>query len=261
MLVNIDKKALEWRAAVCLSGDKIGTTEILDEIDFHSHNRDQFGLPTRFIAKIYLFRTIYRGPAWAFANDPQFSPVSSSTKFWQGVEDKFFEKYNGLDKWHKRLYEQYNRMGYVGTPSGRRYYIPLKKTKQGLDLDKSAITNYPVQGFSADLVMLSRIVLFNRIKNLNKLGFKALLINSVHDSLLVDCPDEEVPVIVQNMYEVTDRIAPNSKKFFYFPLLVPIDGEVKIGKDYANMDEVKRNGDVLDKEGKVIYNISSFVRV
>lgn len=231
MLVNCDASQLEWRSAVCLSMDPTGIEEINEGLDFHTLNQHTFGLPSRLIAKIYLFRTIFRGPAWAFANDPDFSRTSASVDFWQGVEDKFYKKYKGLDDWHKRLYKQMSTKGYVETPSGRKYYIPLKKNG---DLDISAITNYPVQGFSADLVMLARLSFFRRVKELK---LKSLIVNTVHDSILMDCPDDEVETVAQEFRRAFKMVTPNCKRFFGFDLAVPIECEVKIGRDYLNMKE------------------------
>ena len=56
MLLKVDAKALEWRVAVELSGDKVGLQEILDGVDSHADNQQRFGLPSRLIAKTYLFR-------------------------------------------------------------------------------------------------------------------------------------------------------------------------------------------------------------
>lgn len=47
---------LEWRTAVELSGDPVGLKEILEQQDTHSLNQVAFNLPSRLIAKIYLFR-------------------------------------------------------------------------------------------------------------------------------------------------------------------------------------------------------------
>ena len=65
MLIQADAKALEWWTAVWLSQDKTGMNEILNGLDLHTENQKAFGLPSRLIAKKYLFRTIYRGSAYA----------------------------------------------------------------------------------------------------------------------------------------------------------------------------------------------------
>lgn len=59
MLISADASQLEWRTAVELSGDLVGLQEIKDHADTHSLNQVAFALPSRLIAKIYLFRTIF----------------------------------------------------------------------------------------------------------------------------------------------------------------------------------------------------------
>ena len=89
MLIKIDAQQLEWRTAVWLSNDTTGIKEINSGEDAHSANEVAFGLPSRLIAKRYLFRTIFRGSGYAFSMDPDFSPVSDSPDFWDGRFDYF----------------------------------------------------------------------------------------------------------------------------------------------------------------------------
>jgi hypothetical protein len=50
-------------------------------------------LPSRLIAKTFVFRLIYGGSAFSYANDPEFTGVSSDPDFWQSVIDEFYTKY------------------------------------------------------------------------------------------------------------------------------------------------------------------------
>lgn len=56
MLIKGDLSALEWRAAVFLSQDRVGIKEIEEGLDQHTHNQQTFGLPSRLIAKVFVFR-------------------------------------------------------------------------------------------------------------------------------------------------------------------------------------------------------------
>jgi hypothetical protein len=49
-------RQLEWRVALELSQDQTGIAEIVNHDDIHSNNQKTFELPSRLIAKIYLFR-------------------------------------------------------------------------------------------------------------------------------------------------------------------------------------------------------------
>ena len=61
MLVQVDASQLEWRTALELSQDWVGINEIIGGEDTHAKNQAAFGLPSRLIAKIFLFRIIFRG--------------------------------------------------------------------------------------------------------------------------------------------------------------------------------------------------------
>lgn len=56
MLLQCDASQLEWRVALALSEDWVGINEILGGEDTHAKNQAAFGLPSRLIAKIFLFR-------------------------------------------------------------------------------------------------------------------------------------------------------------------------------------------------------------
>ena len=65
MLVNVDVKSLEIVVAAQLSGDKVLQREIINGEDIHANNMAAFKLPSRLIAKIFVFRLIYGGSAYS----------------------------------------------------------------------------------------------------------------------------------------------------------------------------------------------------
>lgn len=145
MLISCDAAQLEWRVAIELSKDQVGLDEIRNKQDTHSLNQQAFELPSRLIAKIYLFRTIFRGSGWAFANDPEFSHVSSSAKYWDGINEKFYRKYHGLDQWHKQNATLVMAGRPIEGPLGRAWTINIPRTDQGeLKIPWTTLTNYPV---------------------------------------------------------------------------------------------------------------------
>jgi hypothetical protein len=56
MIINCDAKALEWVGGAYLSQDKVAFEEIWNNVDQHSLNQKTFGLPSRLIAKTFVFR-------------------------------------------------------------------------------------------------------------------------------------------------------------------------------------------------------------
>jgi DNA polymerase I len=240
MYVVVDASQLEWRTALELSGDTVGRQEIIEGQDTHTLNQHAFSLPSRLIAKIYLFRTIFRGSGFAFANDPEFMHVSTDPKFWDEVGRKFYAKYHQLDQWHKDLSELVLRSEPIVGPTGREWLITPDRDRYGnLKLPWTVFTNYPVQGTGADVMMIARISFYRRLK---ASGIPALLVSTVHDSIVADVEEKYVSEIVKLMYQVFDDLVANIKKCFGYDWKTPLACEVKIGMDLLNMKKVGRDG-------------------
>jgi DNA polymerase I len=238
MLVQVDASQLEWRTIVELSGDEVGYAEIVEGQDTHTLNQEAFGLPSRFVAKIYLFRTIYRGQGFSFANDPKFMHVSTSPKFWDDVGLKFYRKYHGIDECHKRWASSVvSRRPLVG-PTGRTWDIEMGMDYNGNSkIPWTILTNYPVQGTGADVMMVARISFARRLK---MSGIPALLISTVHDSIVVDCEKKYVPSVTNLFYQVFDDLVDNLNRCFGINWRTPLGCEVKVGMDMLNMEKVER---------------------
>ena len=238
MLVQVDASQLEWRVLLELSRDEIGIQEVLSGADTHSLNQVAFDLPDRLTAKIYLFRTIYRGSGWAFAHDPAFSHVSSDPKFWDGIGEKFYGKYVGIDQCHKHWARTITSgKGLVG-PFGREWTVPMGRDYRGeLKIPWTILTNYPVQGAGADVMMLARISLYRRLIAAGMLGV-IKMVSTIHDSLVVDCAIEYVEYVAGLMYEVFADLIANIKKCFGYDWVVPLGCEVKYGPDMKNMQKL-----------------------
>ena len=99
MILQADAKQLEWIGATYLSQDPVAIDEIWKEVDQHSDNQQRFGLPSRLIAKTFVFRLIYGGSAYSYANDPNFKDIGNE-EFWQSVIDQFYSKYKNLNPGH-----------------------------------------------------------------------------------------------------------------------------------------------------------------
>jgi hypothetical protein len=138
-------RSFEWRVALELSQDQIGIKEVIEGQDTHSNNQVAFELPSRLIAKIYLFRTIFRGSGWSFANDPDFIHVSSSAKYWDGVNEKFYTKYFGLDQKHKEWADLVASGRPLTGPLGHFWPIDMGRDRRGdIYIPWTILTNYPV---------------------------------------------------------------------------------------------------------------------
>lgn len=237
MLVNADVKGLEVVVAAQLSNDTILRKEILDKEDIHGNNQAAFGLGEgkagRLVAKIFKFRLIYGGSAYSYAHDSDFIGVSSSEKFWQDVIDKYYAKYTGIARWHKEIDYEAKNTGKLGVPSGRYYPFQYEQTKRGqLKWPDTKVKNYPVQGFGADLVMLARLEFYKRLK---ASGLQALLVSTIHDSIVVDTPEENVYNIGLLLNDSIEAVPALVKQVWGYDFTLPLTSEVGFGPNKKEM--------------------------
>lgn len=200
MVVQFDVKGLEVVCAAYLSGDKTLQKELNDGEDIHANNQAAFGLDTRLAAKRFMFKMIYGGTANGFASDPDFRDLKLNAKRWQQIIDAFYVKYHGIAEWHRKLIDHCLRNKTYEIPSGRVFdYSEAMKKPEWYFVPK--FKNYPVQGFGADIVMMARVSLYKRMC---AAGMPGLLINTIHDSIVLDIRKKEwynISMIVKKVFE------------------------------------------------------------
>jgi len=233
LLINLDAKQLEFVCAAYLSKDKVAYEEILKGLDIHSANQQRFGLPERVIAKVFLFRLIYGGSAFSYAHDPEFTHVSSSEKFWQGVIDEAYNKYEGLAAWHNSIVQEVSRTGGLIVPPTHREYIFFRENGE---LPRPKILNYPVQGLGHDLMAILRVMLMRR---LTRAKVSSKLVSTVHDSVLFDCPQDSVSTVCRLIFQASQDLPEQFERLFQKKFDLPFRVEVKVGPNWGDMTEVK----------------------
>ena len=236
MLIQCDASQLEWRTALELSKDWVGINEILGGEDTHAKNQAAFGLPSRLIAKIFLFRTIFRGSGWSFANDPDFMHVSTSPNFWDEMNEKFYNKYDSLNKTHHRWKDIVMSGKPIVGPLGREWHIPIHRDFRGeIKIPWTTLSNYPIQGTGADIMMLARL---SAHKRRQKANIKADLISTVHDSIVWDTTEEFLLPIKKICDDVFADLPKNIERLFGYKWETPMACESKYGPNMKDMTKL-----------------------
>ncbi|MCJ7712033.1 MAG: DNA polymerase, partial [Chloroflexi bacterium] len=98
--------------------------------------------------------------------------------------------------------------------------------------------NMPIQGTAADIV---KIAMIRTDLALREGGFRARVLLSVHDELLLEAPRDEV-----------DRLVPVLRTAMEgaLPLSVPLTVEVKVGDSWEGMTPVSRRDAALAEADK-----------
>lgn len=252
-IVNVDLSQIEWRNAACLSRDKTMMDELWQDFDVHSDRaRRSFGGETldshskafkamRQASKTFNFRMIYGGTARAFFLDGKM-PDFPLKKYEEIVQD-FYDKYSRLREWQLENHELVKKQHYLRAVSGRilTFKYNTNPDDGAIGYSLQAVCNYPVQSFSADCMQLAMYIFYKKFTRLKKLlNLKTKIRLQVHDSLVFDCPEEEVYLISKVCSDVFTSIPDLVKQYFDFDMGIPIACEVSLGRTYGDLyDEVK----------------------
>lgn len=238
MLLQADAKQLEWVGATFLSQDSTAIQEIWGSVDMHSDNQKKFNLPSRLIAKTFVFRLIYGGSAYSYANDPNFRDIGNES-FWQEVIDSFYNKYQGLKKWHDEIFFLAKRDKKLEMPTGRIYNYEPEIRGDRVTYPRTRILNYPVQGLGADLMAIARVSLRNRLKNYSGVD----LVNTVHDSIIVDFDPSvwDTTDLVNIVDRCFEDVPKNFEKLFGVNFNLPMRVECQVGSTWGDMEIANAN--------------------
>ena len=221
-ILEMDFAQLEFRTAVFLSQDRQGMADIQNKVDIHQFTADVIGV-SRQEAKGHTFKPLYGG----------MSGTESEKKYYK----EFLVKYKDIAKWHDQLESDAINYKVVSLPSGREYAFPFaRRMPWGSSSNSTQVKNYPVQGFAtADIVPLTCIAVDNLMVQ-NKV--KSLLINTIHDSVLIDVHPGEEDMIIDIVKKGARNVVPMMKEHYDIDFNVPLDTDVKVGYNWLEMREV-----------------------
>jgi DNA polymerase-1 len=144
--------------------------------------------------------------------------------------NSYFAAYSGISYYMMAIKEKARLQGGVETLLGRRRQIPeLRASNPALrGAGERMAINMPIQGTAADIQKIAMIRLDERLR---ADGFRARLLLSVHDELLLEVPRDEV-----------ERLAPvvRSTMEGALPLDVPLTVDIKVGDDWESMTPLTR---------------------
>ena len=218
-IAEVDFAQLEFRTAVFLAQDKQGMKDIENGVDVHQYTADIIGC-SRQDAKAHTFKPLYGG----------MSGTDNEKKYYRA----FKEKYKEIAEWHEKLQDEAITHKTVTLPTGREYAFPqAERMPWGGSSYSTQIKNYPVQGFAtADIVPLACI---NIQKLVDKHQLKSMLINTVHDSIVIDVHPDEENIVINLMRKGSLEVIKSLKEIYGINFNIPLDTEVKIGYNWLDL--------------------------
>ena len=222
-ILEADFAQLEFRTAAYLSQDKTAMKEIKDGFDVHSYTADVItnaGEKTsRQDAKAHTFAPLYGATG--------FGRSAAQATYYK----HFTEKYKEIRLWHSRLAKEAITDNKIKIPSGREYSFPNVVRKASGDVTNfTQIKNYPVQGFAtADIVPLVLMEIDKRLTDI-----QSCIVNTVHDSIVIDVHPNEIDVVNKIIEDVNENIVPMINLQYKINFNVPLLLESKIGDNWLD---------------------------
>lgn len=238
-LINVDFKQIEMACFAQLSDDRALINLINAGVDLHYYTgelvlnkpKEQITDEERGDIKKVNFGLIYgNGPKTASEN------TGRSVQWCKSFIDGFFNSFPRTKEWHNEILEQVNNNGFIKMFDGillKFNKYPAKYDWQNpnqLYYNPPEIKNYPVQHFAFVIFSLF-LSKFYREKALFKRN-KYLLINAVHDSIMLDCKQEYVDEAMQDIKEIVDKLPEYMIKYYQLKLVVPIKVDIKVGNSW-----------------------------
>ncbi|MBR3365960.1 hypothetical protein IKG48_02465 [Candidatus Saccharibacteria bacterium] len=224
--VQADYSQFELRLAAVLAGDEALVSDFNAGIDIHTKTAaDVFKVPMdkvtkaqRRAAKTINFGVLYGMSAKGLAGQTKM-PVYEAARF---ISD-YFEVRKPIREYLDKILAQARNEGYVETYYGRRRPTPDVRSANFVvrQAAERAACNMPIQGTEADLMKRAMIRLDSELPS------EAPLVLQIHDSLVVECPEDKVAEVSEILKREMEGIAPELK--------VRLEVEVKVGD---NLGEV-----------------------
>lgn len=212
VLLGSDLSGLELRmlAHYMWEYDNGQYADVILNGDIHTHNQEKAGLPTRNMAKTFIYGFLYG------AGDAKVGKiVEGSSKVGAALKDRFLKELPALAKVKLDVEFQTAKYGGVVLVDGRT--APVRS--------KHAALNTLLQGSGA-VVSKYWMIIANR-NLIKRFGNKVKQMAYVHDELQFSCPpdiaEEAGKIITDSAMEAGKRL----------DIRIPINAEFKIGRNWA----------------------------
>ncbi|WP_248323307.1 DNA polymerase I [Caballeronia sp. Sq4a] len=224
-IVSADYSQIELRIMAHISGDASLMRAFTAGEDVHRATASEVFSVTplevdndqRRIAKVINFGLIYGMSSFGLASNLGITRDAAKLYI-----DRYFARYPGVAAYMENTRVTAKMNGFVETVFGRRLWLPEINGGSGprRQAAERAAINAPMQGTAADLIKMSMIAVQDWIE---QAGMRTKMIMQVHDELVLEVPEEELPDVRKRLPELMCGVA---------ELKVPLVAEVGVGNNW-----------------------------
>jgi len=228
LLVGADYSQIELRVLAHMSGDEALIEAFRSGRDIHNETASAvFGVPPEAVtpemrrqAKVINFGIVYGMSPFGLSKELGIDPKAA-----EGYIRDYFRKHPGVKAFLEKAVEEARKWGSVRTLFGRKRPVMgiHSSNKQERQMAERIAINSPIQGTAADLMKMAMLKVYREIKA-SKAPVKMIL--QVHDELVLEVKEEYAEGFSRKLKELMESV---------YPLLVPLEVEVKIGRNWGEV--------------------------
>ncbi|HSA24453.1 MAG TPA: DNA polymerase I, partial [Myxococcota bacterium] len=225
-LLSADYNQVELRLLAHLSGDEALLAAFRGGEDVHARTAallfdvpiEQVSSDMRRRAKAVNFGIVYGQGAYNLARQLGVSQAEA-----RDIIDGHRARYPRVAAWVEGVQQAARERGYVTTLSGRRRYLPdISSPNHNARKNAERMAqNTPIQGTAADVIKRAMLDVH---RELGRRTLRARMLLQVHDELLFEAPEDELPLLEALVREKMEGAA---------RLSVPLSVDVSVGPNWA----------------------------
>ena len=285
LLVQVDFSQLEVCCLAVIADDTVLITELNNGEDIHTNNtmmlHPHLLVDPNFLngpefkelrrkTKEFTFQLQYGAGAKSIAQALNI-PQSEASRY----KRQFYEKYTGIRKWHSGLDMEAAKCAQTGTErtqlgfparevilqskTGRRYkHIQHDGPDWNANepgFSPTELRNYRVQGLAVgDIQPLANCIVYRKMLK-DKLWKGIKLINTVHDSLIMDVQPDHIAKCFRLVCSAYGDIKSHVERVYSMRFPAPLNYDVEVGFNLQDLTKVDINDiiDALNEEEQVQY--------
>lgn len=240
---QFDYSQLELRILAVFSQDPTLIELYNSGADLHKAvASDAFGVPIeevtkdqRTASKKIQFGVVYQEGAKGLSEDLRAEGIDMSVQECERFIKNYFKRFPKVEKWIKEIKRKAKREKKVHTLTGRTRNLATIDSVDNYiasQAERQAV-NAPIQSTGSDCTLMSLILIDDWLRETGK---RSRICITVHDSIVLDMPKDEVIEVSKKVKDIMENLA-KYNPFYKFLGDVPIVSEMELGYNYAECFE------------------------
>lgn len=187
--------------------------------------------PYRYRAKWVNWTLLYGGTKYTLMNLYGVSEEEATT-----LVESYYEAFPEILDFREYTTDFTQANGYIESVFGRREQLPEIKSSDRKLRSKAirSAVNMPIQSTASDILLCALIIIIDKLRSS---GMRSKVVNTVHDSIVLDVPEEEIHEVVILVKDIMENVATYAETYMpsvdFSWLKCPLKADAEVGTHYG----------------------------